>query len=234
MAYIYAHYIPGKDKPFYIGKGVKKRAWSKWGRTQHWHNIVNKYGFEIKILIDNLTEQDAFEKEKQIIAEYGLHTLVNVYEGGEGMTSAEASRHWKKLYESPEFCEKIRQARINSEKWRRSVQFTGDKLRELTKTKEWQDWNTEKNRRIAKDPTWRKNFEEGRKKTMANPEWRKNRALAVERLKNDPEWRKKNSDRMKQRWENPEYRKQMSENTKKQWAIKKALNKNPNSDKFFN
>ena len=80
--YIYAHINPLFNKIFYIGKGSGRRAWEKYGRTKYWNNTVNKYGYIIDILEENLTEEEAFEKEKWYIKRLGLNNLVNLSEGG--------------------------------------------------------------------------------------------------------------------------------------------------------
>jgi hypothetical protein len=93
MAYVYRHIRLDKNEPFYIGIGKDnsyKRAFekSKTGRSIFWHNVVNKSNYEVEILIDNLSWQQACEKEKEFILLYGrkdLKTgcLVNMTIGGE-------------------------------------------------------------------------------------------------------------------------------------------------------
>jgi hypothetical protein len=95
MAYIYRHIRLDKNEPFYIGIGKddnKKftRAYSKKGRSSFWRSIVSNYGYEVEILLDNLTWEEACEKEKEFITLYGrkdssLGTLVNFTNGGDGV-----------------------------------------------------------------------------------------------------------------------------------------------------
>ena len=92
MAYVYRHIRLDKNEPFYIGIGkddTYKRAYqsSKTKRSDFWHNIASK-GYEVEILIDNLTWEQACEKEKEFISIYGRRdlgqgTLVNLTNGGE-------------------------------------------------------------------------------------------------------------------------------------------------------
>ena len=88
--YIYAHYRPNDDVPFYIGKGHESRAWWKHARNNHWKNVVKKNGgFEVKLLLENLTEQTSLCMEAMYINAYGRADLgngplVNMTDGGEG------------------------------------------------------------------------------------------------------------------------------------------------------
>jgi hypothetical protein len=92
MAYVYRHIRLDKNEPFYIGIGSDKnynRAKTNTRRNKHWLNI-SKYGFEVDILFDNLTWDEACEKEKEFIALYGRSdlgkgVLCNLTNGGDGV-----------------------------------------------------------------------------------------------------------------------------------------------------
>jgi group I intron endonuclease len=86
---IYMHIKKTDKTPFYIGKGKIDRAYTKKGRNKYWHNIVNKYDFEVEILESNLIENEALKKEIYWIKKIGrfdlnLGPLVNMTDGGEG------------------------------------------------------------------------------------------------------------------------------------------------------
>lgn len=91
MAYVYRHIRLDKNEPFYIGIGkTEKRAYEKIKRNRFWHNIVAKTDYEIEILFDNLSWEEAGEKEKEFIKLYGKRdnntgTLVNITDGGGGI-----------------------------------------------------------------------------------------------------------------------------------------------------
>ena len=123
--YIYAHYKPDDDTPFYIGKGRRKRAYQKYGRSLWWHRIVNKYGCKIEILYGGLTELSAFDLETSLICCYGRHDLgegqlINHTDGGEGPTGYRHSTKTKNLQRmatlgkirSDETKEKMRNAQL--------------------------------------------------------------------------------------------------------------------------
>lgn len=93
MAYVYRHIRHDKNEPFYIGIGKSdlnyNRAYvkSKSKRSKYWKNIA-KNGYDVEILIDNISLQHALKKEIEFIELYGrldlgTGTLVNMTIGGE-------------------------------------------------------------------------------------------------------------------------------------------------------
>lgn len=89
--YIYFHINPVKGEIFYVGKGTGRRAFLKTNRSVYWNNIIKKYGYVVDIVEENLTEQEAFERETFYIKKIGRRdlgtgTLVNMSDGGEGQS----------------------------------------------------------------------------------------------------------------------------------------------------
>lgn len=86
MFYVYIHIRKDSGKVFYVGKGRGQRLFQKRGRNPLWTNIVNKHGYEVKKVAENLEEQEAFDLEKKLIAEYreAGYELANMTDGGEG------------------------------------------------------------------------------------------------------------------------------------------------------
>ena len=86
---LYQHTKPNGEI-FYIGIGkCEKRAYNKFNRNRHWKNIVNKYGYVVEVLYNNLTIKEAKQLEVYLIKYYGrkdLKTgiLCNMTDGGEG------------------------------------------------------------------------------------------------------------------------------------------------------
>lgn len=86
MFCVYAHTKPD-GTIFYIGKGIKRRAKDKRARNKYWQRTVNKHGYQIIILADNLTEEQSFFEEIELIKHFKkFNTLTNMTDGGEGMT----------------------------------------------------------------------------------------------------------------------------------------------------
>ena len=82
---VYAHTKPD-NTIFYIGKGLKRRSRETRLRNKHWQNVVNKYGYKIVILADNLTNEQALAEEILLIAHFKkFNSLTNITLGGEGM-----------------------------------------------------------------------------------------------------------------------------------------------------
>lgn len=90
MAVVYRHIREDTNEVFYIGIGkTEKRAHEKHHhRSDFWKNIA-KNGFKADIIFDDLTWEEACEKEKEFILLYGrkdkgLGSLVNMTDGGDG------------------------------------------------------------------------------------------------------------------------------------------------------
>jgi hypothetical protein len=83
--YVYAHLKQSDGKCFYIGKGTGQRFSRPEFRNKHWKNIVNKHGYKSIILVNNISEQKAFELEDSFIEQIGIENLANiVHEKGWG------------------------------------------------------------------------------------------------------------------------------------------------------
>lgn len=91
-AYVYRHIRLDKNEVFYIGIGYSNnyyRAYEKLRRNKIWRSIVAKTEYDVEIIIDNLTWEQACDKEKELIDLYGRKdnrtgTLANMTVGGEG------------------------------------------------------------------------------------------------------------------------------------------------------
>lgn len=120
MAYVYLHRRNDTLDVFYVGIGLTedpthKRAYCKHSRNPYWHNIVNKAGYSVIILKDNITKAAAQEFEIALINYYGRKelltgSLVNMSKGGNG--GSEKGRPGKPHTE--EF--KLKQSKIHKNK----------------------------------------------------------------------------------------------------------------------
>jgi hypothetical protein len=224
MAYVYGHYKADTGELFYIGKGTGNRAWVTKTRNSHWERVVFKHGLEIKILYDDLTEEEAFEKERELIAEIGLNNLTNLVEGGNGNTKEDAIRY----FSNPEFRKKhldgCRRSAQNPE-WRKKNKIAREKLYqdpeyrnkrlEMYNREEWILKFQESRERLKENEEWRKNVDAANKRKASDPEWKLRHKEGVKKRAENPEWRKRHSECLKALWKDPEYRKMMLERRKK-------------------
>lgn len=87
---VYRHIRLDKNMPFYIGIFKdKNRPYSKKYRNRAWHGVIEKSKYEVEILFENLTKEEAIQKEKEFILLYGridnkTGCLYNMTDGGEG------------------------------------------------------------------------------------------------------------------------------------------------------
>lgn len=107
MAYLYRHIRLDKNEPFYIGIAKNDdssftRAYYKYKskRNKIWLDVVNKTSYEIEILFEDLTWEQACQKEIEFIALYGrinlkTGTLANMTKGGDGMVGVVRSEEYK-------------------------------------------------------------------------------------------------------------------------------------------
>lgn len=106
---VYFHINPVKREVFYVGIGIERRPYSDRNRNKYWHNIVNKYGYNVVIIEKGLTLEEAFKRERFYIKLIGrkdlkLGTLVNMTNGGEG---SDGYKH------NEEAVIKMKKARVN-------------------------------------------------------------------------------------------------------------------------
>lgn len=103
MAVVYRHRRLDTNEIFYVGIGKSKsRAYKKSNRTKHWKRVVNKAGYLVEILKENLSWGDACELEELLISEYGRKdlgegNLINMTNGGDGVPNLVHSQESKDL-----------------------------------------------------------------------------------------------------------------------------------------
>lgn len=86
MFYTYIHRKASDGSVFYVGKGVKKRAWDCKRRNPKWKNIVAKHGHTVEVCASWDNAEDAFTHEKFLIlcfTDMGFN-LANLTAGGDG------------------------------------------------------------------------------------------------------------------------------------------------------
>ncbi len=104
---VYQHRRNDTGEIFYIGIGKRqKRAYSKQKRNNHWSAVVNKHGYSVEILLENVSRTEAIYSEMYLISFYGrmdLGTgrLVNMTDGGDGRDSIIVSKETRAKLSNP-------------------------------------------------------------------------------------------------------------------------------------
>lgn len=95
--YLYVHYRQDKSEAFYIGIGTKyrnkdyNRAMCYKKRSEFWKKVCNKTRYNVMIISESDNKQEIIDQEVNYIKLLGKKkdkkgTLVNITDGGEGMT----------------------------------------------------------------------------------------------------------------------------------------------------
>lgn len=89
--YVYEHWRPDKDQPFYVGKGRGRRAWSSKPRNPHYKAVVDKLStiglcVEVRMVVGEMTSEQAYAAEIERILFWKIAgvRLTNMTGGGEG------------------------------------------------------------------------------------------------------------------------------------------------------
>jgi hypothetical protein len=206
MFYVYK-YLREDESPYYIGKGKDDRAWH---RSKHERIHLPKDKSRIVIVEENLSEEQAFQLEIELIKHYGrkdlsngiLHNLTN---GGEGSAGAVFGRP------SDERIQKIKDA------------LTGRKLSDDTKEK------MSLSARKPKSDKWKESASKNRKgKSLSNSQ---RKFLSESRMgENNPMFGKESpnkgktlSEETKEKIRKARSKQVISEETKKKMAESQIL-----------
>lgn len=149
--YLYRHIRTDLNQPFYIGvgsdsKGKYYRAHQKTNRNKEWVEVVEKANYEVEIVLDNLTKEEAYKSEKYFISYYkrlkynGI--LVNISSGGQMGKSGVKDSEETKLKKS---LASIGKSKTLQWKISQSISRKGKKRGKLP----WLENNLERNKKIS-------------------------------------------------------------------------------------
>jgi hypothetical protein len=203
-AYTYMHCRPGQSAPFYIGKGVGRRAWHKGGRNKHWHNVVAKNGFDVHILARWPSEREAIDHEVFLIDTFrsaGIE-LCNVTSGGEG---ASGMRHTDEAKAKVSAANK---GRSQSTEWREAL---ANRMRGRIVTESERDKKRARMTGIEKTPELIESYLPALRAAMAKPEVRAKIAAAARKRTHSAETRAKMAASARGRKHSAETRAKMSD-----------------------
>jgi hypothetical protein len=96
--YVYEHLRKTDGSVFYVGKGFGGRALRKTNRNKHWHNIVNKHGFDVRFVVKDVDEELSLLAEIERIDQLKKlgAKLCNLTNGGEGVLGYVATAETRK------------------------------------------------------------------------------------------------------------------------------------------
>lgn len=101
--YVYVHRRKSDGSIFYVGKGCGRRAWTKSNRSIYWWNIKKKHGFEVDIIIQELSEVCALSMEVATISRVSAlgNKICNLTKGGEGVSGLKHSEYSRNKMSGP-------------------------------------------------------------------------------------------------------------------------------------
>lgn len=116
---VYLHVKKGTNDVFYVGIGSnKRRAYSTASRNKHWRSVVDKYGYEVRLVNTGLTREEAILTEKELIFAFGrrdlgLGQLVNQTDGGDGNVgfSTESRAKISKAHKGRKYSDQINKSK---------------------------------------------------------------------------------------------------------------------------
>lgn len=193
--FVYVDFREDDGKPFYVGKGLDRRVKLE-KRNPHHTNIKNKHGMVRKIVFETHSEQDAFNKEIELIQE--LKTYVDFGEGGANFTpggEGGSGRKYtdeqrKKTWDNPEYKEKM--SEVKKKRW--EIPEHKEKMREIHR-KKWED----------------DEYKEKQLKTKNSENCKKKTSESVKKLWEDPEHKERMRASLRRGWEKRRLRKLQQE-----------------------
>lgn len=172
MILVYLHRKKGNGEVFYVGIGTMTRAYSNHGRNKFWHRTVKKYGYDVEIVMQNISWQQACQIEILLIAQYGRRdldegTLVNLTDGGDGTFGYKYTDEQRKAI---------------------TLYRTGTHRTEETKMKMSKAaMGNTVNKGVKKSDEHRRKISEAHKKLNENPDFRKVKSDALKGYKQSEE-----------------------------------------------
>lgn len=191
--FVYIHRRGSNGKIFYVGKGTRSRHKSTWGRTQHWHNIVNKHGYTIEIVQSGMNEWWAYELERDLILKYQDQGLCNRSEGGKGPEGCKPT---------PEQLEKIREHRNRPDIRKR----LSDKAKQRFANPEYREAHKLRITQAVNKPEFKQKVRQAALKQFSDPAAREKARQTTLKQFSDPKARETARIKALARFDSPEKR----------------------------
>lgn len=162
--YVYIWYIVDTNEVFYVGKGKGRRYKQISGRNKFFADMYGSHNCEVRKVYENLTEQEAFQKEREVVRWYRENTdyrLTNQTDGGEGSSGwippkdfrDKQSQIHKAQWQDEEFRERMLMIRADENGPYKSQEFR-EKIAELVQGENnpnyGNHWTEEMKQRLSK------------------------------------------------------------------------------------
>jgi hypothetical protein len=229
---------------FYVGKGIKSRAYKLLGRNE-WHdNIVKKYGKE-KIIVTWYaceSEEESFELEKSLIADLKKQEVVltNQSDGDEGNSGyrwrddqkVNIQRAIKACWQDPEYVRNVMSARkyepssdetkrkigaASRRSWELNYDEYVERVRKFSSTDEFKKKCGDASRRMWGDLVKREKAIAGLTRVVSDPAYKRKRSKQSIAQWADPDYKKKTSAKINEAWSDPALLDRQSSHMKRMW-----------------
>ena len=99
--YVYEYFKKCTGEVFYVGKGTGRRMFELHNRNKYFNAVYQKYDCDVRVVCDELTNEQACEMERQRIAELKAvgQAYCNFTEGGTGFSTGELNPIHKRIAE---------------------------------------------------------------------------------------------------------------------------------------
>lgn len=188
--YVYL-YLREDATPYYVGKGRNNRAFSKTGRSIHIPSDKSRIVF----YAENLTEDEAFALEKELIAKYGRKDngtgiLRNLTDGGDGVSGwivkdeikIKISERMKVRMNTPEMKAWTAAFNTRTKKGKKASEETKNKM-SIAQKERWKNYEFSEETKIKMSERV-----SGKNNPSKRPEVRKKMSESAKKRTNDPNY----------------------------------------------
>jgi len=100
MYYVYEYFKVESNEVFYVGKGTGRRYKELHNRNPYFLAVYRKYKCDVRKVHEGLTDEQAFEKERELILHYRKsgQAYCNLTDGGVGFSTGKLNPTYKRSH----------------------------------------------------------------------------------------------------------------------------------------